>query len=58
MLYTGDLDRCPPTQVVKVLAAVHLMLPLPLFVVVVAVDARWLLTSLHHHYRQRHCHVG
>jgi hypothetical protein len=52
VLYIDDLDRCPPARVVEVLAAVHLMLALPLFVVVVAVDARWLLTSLHHHYRE------
>ncbi|WRZ87768.1 P-loop NTPase fold protein [Streptomyces sp. NBC_01007] len=52
VLYIDDLDRCPPARVVDVLAAVHLMLALPLFVVVVAVDARWLLTSLHHHYRE------
>ncbi|WP_328443459.1 KAP family NTPase [Streptomyces sp. NBC_00386] len=51
VLYIDDLDRCPPARVVEVLAAVHLMLALPLFVVVVAVDPRWLLTSLEHHYR-------
>ncbi|MGH3928238.1 MAG: P-loop NTPase fold protein, partial [Pseudonocardiaceae bacterium] len=49
ILYIDDLDRCPPQRVVEVLAAVHLMLALPLFVVVVAVDPRWLLSSLHHH---------
>jgi hypothetical protein len=52
VLYIDDLDRCPPARVVEVLAAVHLMLALPLFVVVVAVDPRWLLTSLEHHYRE------
>jgi sugar lactone lactonase YvrE len=52
VLYIDDLDRCPPARVVEVLAAVHLMLALPLFVVVVAVDARWLLNSLQHHYRE------
>ncbi|MER5472485.1 P-loop NTPase fold protein [Streptomyces sp. NPDC002685] len=51
VLYIDDLDRCPPARVVEVLAAVHLMLALPLFVVVVAVDPRWLLASLEHHYR-------
>jgi hypothetical protein len=30
---------------------VHLILALPLFVVVVGVDSRWLLTSLHRHYQ-------
>ncbi|MCX4920188.1 P-loop NTPase fold protein [Streptomyces sp. NBC_00687] len=52
VLYIDDLDRCPPERVVEVLTAVHLMLALPLFVVVVAVDPRWLLTSLEHHYRE------
>ncbi|MDX3854090.1 P-loop NTPase fold protein [Streptomyces sp. AK02-01A] len=52
ILYIDDLDRCPPPRVVEVLAAVHLMLALPLFVVVVAVDPRWLLKSLEHHYSE------
>ena len=51
VLYIDDLDRCPPRRVVDVLAAVNLLLALPLFVVVVAVDARWLLRSLAHHQR-------
>lgn len=51
ILYIDDLDRCPPERVVEVLAAVHLMLALELFVVVVAVDARWLLSALEAHYR-------
>lgn len=46
VLYIDDLDRCPPEVVVKVLQAVHLLLAFPLFVVVVAVDSRWLLASL------------
>lgn len=52
ILYIDDLDRCPPERVVEVLAAVHLMLALELFVVVVAVDARWLLSALRAHYRE------
>jgi KAP family P-loop domain len=52
VLYIDDLDRCPTTVVVKVLQAVHLLLAFPLFVVVVAVDARWLASSLEEHYRQ------
>jgi hypothetical protein len=58
ILYIDDLDRCPPQRVVKVLAAVHLMLALPLFVVVVAVDPRWLLSSLHHHYQELFTDAG
>ncbi|NUO43858.1 MAG: hypothetical protein HOV82_17695 [Streptomyces sp.] len=46
VLYVDDLDRCPPRVVAEVLEAVHLLLALPLFVVVVGVDARWLTTSL------------
>jgi hypothetical protein len=46
ILYIDDLDRCPPERVVEVLQAVHLLLAFKLFVVVVAVDSRWLLRSL------------
>jgi hypothetical protein len=52
VLYIDDLDRCPTTMVIKVLEAVHLLLAFPLFVVVVAVDARWLASSLREHYGQ------
>ena len=52
VLYIDDLDRCPASQVVEVLQAVHLLLAYPLFVVVVGVDARWLLHSLKSHYQQ------
>lgn len=46
VLYIDDLDRCSPRKVVDVLAAVHLLLAMPLFVVVVAVDPRWLRRCL------------
>jgi hypothetical protein len=46
ILYIDDLDRCPPHKVVEVLRAIHLLLAFPLFVVVVAVDARWMKRSL------------
>ncbi|HZO27377.1 MAG TPA: P-loop NTPase fold protein [Chloroflexota bacterium] len=52
ILYVDDLDRCPPAKVLEVLQAVHLLLALPLFVVVVGVDPRWLKRSLRHTYRQ------
>jgi hypothetical protein len=52
VLYIDDLDRCPTPVVIKVLEAVHLLLAFKLFVVVVAVDARWLTSSLRDHYRQ------
>jgi hypothetical protein len=50
VLYIDDLDRCPPKRVTEVLQAVHLLLAFPLFVVVVAVDSRWLSQSLQSHY--------
>jgi hypothetical protein len=50
VLYIDDLDRCPPAVVIKVLEAVHLLLAQPVFVVVVGVDARWLLRALKQHY--------
>ena len=52
VLYVDDLDRCPPYQVVQALEAIHLLLALDLFVVVVAVDSRWLLRSLAVHYSE------
>jgi KAP family P-loop domain len=46
VLYIDDLDRCPPPKVLEVLEAVHLLLAFELFVVVVAVDTRWLSSAL------------
>jgi len=46
VLYIDDLDRCSPTKVVDVLRAAHLLLALPLFVVVVAIDPRWLRRAI------------
>ncbi|MFD1052515.1 P-loop NTPase fold protein, partial [Kibdelosporangium lantanae] len=50
--YIDERDRCPTPVVIKVLEAVHLLLAFPLFVVVVAVDATWLTSSLRDHFRQ------
>lgn len=50
VLYIDDLDRCPPQRVVEMLQAVHLLLAFPLFVVVMAVDVRWVARSLAEHY--------
>ena len=50
VLYIDDLDRCSPQQVVAVLQAVHLLMALDLFVVVVGVDPRWLVRSLQDEY--------
>ena len=46
VLYIDDLDRCRARTVVNVLEAVHLLLALDLFVVVVGVDPRWLSQAL------------
>ena len=46
VLDIDDLDRCQPQQVVEVLQAIHLLLALNLFVVVVGVDPGWLIRSL------------
>ncbi|HEU4542283.1 MAG TPA: P-loop NTPase fold protein [Jiangellaceae bacterium] len=51
VVFIDDLDRCPPPRVVEVLEAVHLLLAYRLFVVVLAVDSRWLQQSLRAHYR-------
>ncbi|MDQ1192142.1 hypothetical protein QE419_000908 [Brevundimonas vesicularis] len=53
VLYVDDLDRCPDQTVIDVLQAVHLLMAFPLFVVVVAVDVRWLESAL----RSRHAQL-
>lgn len=50
ILYVDDLDRCVAERVVEVLQAVNLLLSMPLFSVVVAVDPRWLLRALDEHH--------
>ncbi len=50
VLYIDDLDRCPSDQVVAVLEAIHLVLAIDLFVVVVGVDVRWAARSLAERY--------
>jgi len=55
ILYIDDLDRCDAAQVSNVLQAVHLLLAFRCFIVVVAVDARWLKQSLEtHHVQLKH----
>ncbi|WP_233886613.1 P-loop NTPase fold protein [Paraburkholderia flagellata] len=51
ILYIDDLDRCRPDKVAEVLQAIHLLLAFPLFVVVVAVDYRWVSSALRAYYR-------
>ncbi|WP_459711931.1 P-loop NTPase fold protein [Actinophytocola sp. KF-1] len=50
VLYIDDLDRCPVDVVIKVLEAIHLLAALPVFVVVVGVDAGWLRRAVTEHY--------
>jgi hypothetical protein len=50
ILYVDDLDRCQPDDVVRVLQLVHMLLAFELFVVVVAVDARWVEQALRARY--------
>jgi hypothetical protein len=50
VLFIDDLDRCPPSKVVEVLQAVHLLLGFPLFIVFVAADVRWVNRALTKHY--------
>ena len=52
VLYIDDLDRCPADRVVNVLEAIHLLLAFPLFVVIVAVDVRWLSKSINKHFAE------
>ncbi|MDI5969408.1 P-loop NTPase fold protein [Streptomyces sp. SL13] len=51
VVYIDDLDRCPPARVMEMLEAVHLLLAVELFVVVMAIDPRWLLSAVAAHYR-------
>jgi len=47
-----DLDRCAAEKVVQVLEAVHLLFNFEMFVVVLAVDTRWLDQSLRIRYHR------
>ncbi|WP_309231390.1 P-loop NTPase fold protein [Nocardia sp. SYP-A9097] len=51
VLYIDDLDRCAPETVMDVLEAVHFLLALPLFIVVVGIDRRVLESALHLRHR-------
>jgi hypothetical protein len=52
VIVIDDLDRCEAAKVVQVLEAVHLLFNYEMFVVVLAVDTRWLAQSLQIRYRQ------
>jgi hypothetical protein len=46
ILLIDDLDRCPPDKVVEVLEAAQLLVKTPLFVVVIAMDVRYITRAL------------
>jgi hypothetical protein len=51
VLFIDDLDRCPPDRVVEVLEAVQLLVKTPLFVVVLAMDVRYITRALEKIYK-------
>ena len=51
ILYIDDLDRCPPNRVVEVLEAVQLLLKTKLFIVVLAIDDRYIARALEQVYQ-------
>jgi hypothetical protein len=50
ILYIDDLDRCTHKQVYDVLQAVHLLLALESFIVIVGVDVRWIEGAIANHF--------
>lgn len=50
MLLIDDLDRCPPPKVVEVLEAAQLLVKTSLFIVVIAMDVRYVTRALEHEY--------
>ena len=50
VLFIDDLDRCPPESVVAVLEAAQLLVKSELFVVVIAMDVRFVTRALEKHY--------
>jgi len=51
VLYIDDLDRCPPDKVVEVLEAVQLLLNTNIFIIVLAIDDRYIGRALENIYR-------
>lgn len=50
VLVIDDLDRCPPPEVVKVLEAAQLLVKTRLFVVILAMDVRYVTRALEKNY--------
>ena len=51
IVYIDDLDRCPPDKVIQVLEAVQLLIKTKLFVVVLAIDDRYIARTLEKEYQ-------
>lgn len=58
VLFIDDLDRCPPDRVVEVLEATQLLLKTELFVVVLAMDVRYVTRALEKTYDRILCRQG
>ncbi len=58
VLVIDDLDRCPPDRVVEVLEAAQLLVKTELFVVVLAMDVRYITKALEKVYRGVLVHHG
>ena len=58
VLFIDDLDRCPPDRVVEVLEATQLLLKTELFVVVLAMDVRYVTRALEKTYNGILVHQG
>ncbi len=54
VLFIDDLDRCEPDKVVEVLEAIQLLVKTNLFVVIVAIDPRYVCLSLENKEKYRH----
>jgi hypothetical protein len=52
VLFIDDLDRCPPEQVVQVLETAQLLVKTELFVVVIAMDVRYVTRALEKEYKE------
>jgi hypothetical protein len=51
VLFIDDLDRCPPDKVVEVLEAAQLLVKTQLFVIVIAIDVRYVTRALENEYK-------
>jgi len=51
VLFIDDLDRCPPGKVVEVLEAAQLLVKTNLFVVIIAIDVRYVTRALEKEYK-------